>query len=441
MQIRLLILLLLAACHCLAAPSFTFAAGKAGSAAKKGDNWLAVMDLTATYGMDANLAKALTQVVMTEVSRQGRYDVMSPADIEAVAKREGITQKLSDCDNGMCLIEFGRKLGARYMIAGDVSKIGATYVTTLKFLDTGGDNPGVRANENEKCKCSDDDLIATVEKLAAKLMAQAGGAGAPAVVPASAPSPVVASASASPPPTLSSAPRPVSTISGRGFTDTVTGMEFVPVPAGCFQMGDTFGDGDSDEKPVHEVCLDAFSMGKFEVTQGQWKKVMGSNPSRFKGSQNPVEQVSWNDAQEFIRKLNQQTGKTYRLPTEAEWEYACRSGGKNEKYCGGDNLDSLARYNKNNGSTTHSVGQKQANGLGLYDMSGNVWEWCSDRLGLYAPGSQRNPTGASSGSYRVLRGGSWFDAPAVARGANRYWYKPSDRDENLGFRLVSPPGQ
>jgi formylglycine-generating enzyme required for sulfatase activity len=175
------------------------------------------------------------------------------------------------------------------------------------------------------------------------------------------------------------------TAGGGGGTDPTTGMEFVAVPGGCFQMGDTFGDRESDEKPVHQVCVSDFSIGKYEVTQGQWKAVMDSNPSRFSscGDNCPVESVSWDDAQQFIRRLNKQSSTSYRLPTEAEWEYAARSGGKREKYSGGNDVDAVAWY-YGNSAKTHSVGQKQPNGLGIFDMSGNVWEWCSDWFGGYS---------------------------------------------------------
>ena len=226
------------------------------------------------------------------------------------------------------------------------------------------------------------------------------------------------------------------------YVDTLTGMKFRPVPEGCFQMGDTFGDGYSIEKPVHEVCLSsAYRIGKYEVTQGQWQKIMGSNPSHFSscGDNCPVEQVSWDDVQEFIRRLNSQTSKSYRLPTEAEWEYAARSGGKAEKYSGGDNPDAVAWYGGNSGDGTHPVGQKQANGLGLYDMSGNVWEWVSDWYGAYPSGRQQNPNVSLGGTDRVVRGGSWIHDPWLVRAARRYYFVPGLRNNfYLGFRLVSP---
>ena len=178
-------------------------------------------------------------------------------------------------------------------------------------------------------------------------------------------------------------------MAGEEWRDPVTGMAFMWVPGGCYQMGDTFGDGDEDEKPVHEVCVDGYWMGKYEVTQGEWQKIMGSNPSHFnKGDNYPVEKVSWNDAKEFIRKLNSKSnGYKFKLPTEAEWEYAARSGGKKEKYSGSSDVDSVAWYNSNSGKSTHSVGTKAPNGLGIYDMSGNVWEWVED---IYSNNAYRN---------------------------------------------------
>jgi formylglycine-generating enzyme len=227
---------------------------------------------------------------------------------------------------------------------------------------------------------------------------------------------------------------------GDTYIDPTTGMDFVFVKGGCFQMGDTFVDGKRDEKPAHEACVDDFSIGKFEVTQAQWEAVMSGNPSLFKqcGGNCPVEQVSWNDIQAFIGKLNSQTGKTYRVPTEAEWEYAARSGGKDEKYSGGNDIDSVAWYDKNSGGRPHPVGRKQPNGLGIYDMSGNVWEWCSDWYGgnYYKTSPKDNPQGPSSGRGRVLRGGSWCSNAADARAALRGRYGPGSRNNRGGFRLV-----
>ncbi len=195
-----------------------------------------------------------------------------------------------------------------------------------------------------------------------------------------------------------------------------------------------------DEKPIHKVIVGDYYIGKYEVTQKEWESVMGSNPSNFKGANNPVENVSWNDIQEFLQKLNSKTGKNYRLPTEAEWEYAARGGnqGQSFKYGGSNSIDEVAWYNGNSNSETHEVGQKQPNNLGLYDMSGNVWEWCSDWYDdhYYKNSPSKNPQGASSGSSRVLRGGSWFFIDNYCRSSYRYRYLPDSRYFSFGFRIV-----
>nr|VFK58724.1 MAG: Formylglycine-generating enzyme, required for sulfatase activity, contains SUMF1/FGE domain [Candidatus Kentron sp. TUN] len=225
---------------------------------------------------------------------------------------------------------------------------------------------------------------------------------------------------------------------GDKWTDPITGMEFVWVPKGCFKMGSENSDAYNDEKPVHEACVDGFWMGKTEVTQRQWRKAMENNPSYFKGDDRPVEKISWNDTQEFMEKLTAHSGGHYRLPTEAEWEYACRSGGKDQEYCGGDNPDRLAWYAKNARGETHPVAQKSANGLGLYDMSGNVWEWIQDQWhdnyeGAPADGAWE---GLETGAFRVNRGGSWNSFAPFVRVPFRLGYRPGGRSNALGFRCV-----
>lgn len=215
--------------------------------------------------------------------------------------------------------------------------------------------------------------------------------------------------------------------------------EMIFVEGGTFQMGSS--SGESDEKPVHSVTLSAFNIGKYEVTQAQWTAVMGNNPSSFSGCENcPVENVSWYDVQDFIRKLNAQTGKNYRLPTEAEWEYAAKGGEKSRgcTYSGSNDLGSLAWHYINSGSKTHAVGGKQANELGIYDMTGNVGEWCSDWHGTYNSYSETNSTGALTGNFRLLRGGSWSDLANFCRSASRNWGVPGGSYDFGGFRLVLP---
>jgi len=222
--------------------------------------------------------------------------------------------------------------------------------------------------------------------------------------------------------------------SGRVWVKPKSGIEFVWVPPGRFKMGSNSAEAFSGEQPIHDVELDGFWMGKYEVTQGQWVKVMGSNSSSFKKGDNyPVEQVSWEDAQKFIGRLNVGTGITLRLPTEAEWEYACRAGTTGDRYA---SLDSVAWYSANSGSSTHPVGTKPANAWGLHDMLGNVWEWCQDWYGGYGTGNSKNPTGPSSGSSRVDRGGSWSLDARNVRATYRGFSDPSHRVVDLGFRLA-----
>lgn len=231
---------------------------------------------------------------------------------------------------------------------------------------------------------------------------------------------------------------------GADYKDSKTGMEFVLVKGGCYRMGNAFEGGYKDEKPVHPVCVGDFYLGEFPVTQGQWRAVMGNNPSQFrKGDAYPVENVSWNDVQAFIRKLNGMTGKKYRLPTEAEWEYAARSGGKNEKWSGTSAesaLGEFAWYDRNSGNETHPVGLKKPNGLGLYDMSGNVWEWVNDwyKVDYYESSPRDNPQGPPAGDRKVLRGGGWISIAANVRAARRLAVSSTDRMNFFGFRLALP---
>ena len=240
--------------------------------------------------------------------------------------------------------------------------------------------------------------------------------------------------------TMKKKPEPVQT--NKTFTANGVSFTMVYVQGGTFTMGATSeqgSDASDDEKPTHSVTLSNYYMGETEVTQGLWQAVMGSNPSRFTGdSRLPVEQVSWEDCQTFISRLNYLTGQQFHLPTEAQWEYAARGGSRSRgyKYSGSNDLGSVAWYTDYSGSKTHPVKTKSPNELGLYDMSGNVWEWCSDWKGSYSSGSQTNPTGASSGSYRVFRGGSWGDDAWRCRVSGRDNDTPSYRGYNLGLRLA-----
>ncbi len=224
------------------------------------------------------------------------------------------------------------------------------------------------------------------------------------------------------------------------FTNDI-GMKFVKIPSGSFMMGRdaAIENGGSDEVPQHRVSVETFAMQTTEVTQGQWMRIMGSNPSKFTGSSHPVEQVSWNDAQKFIQKLNKLEGTSaYRLPTEAEWEYAARAGSQSIYYFGDkeESLDSHAWYGGKDG--THIVAQKLSNRWGLYDMHGNVWEWCQDWYrDTYhdTPRDDRANTGGEQ-KYRVLRGGGWNSNPYYVRIATRFNVAPTHRTNYYGFRLA-----
>lgn len=219
-------------------------------------------------------------------------------------------------------------------------------------------------------------------------------------------------------------------------------FRMIRVQGGTFTMGATSEQGSDAydwEKPVHRVTLGGYYIGETEVTQALWTAVMGRNPSYFKGDNLPVEEVSWEACQEFIRKLNQMTGKNFRLPTEAEWEYAARGGNKScgYKYSGSNYFGAVAWYEKNSGGRTHDVGTKSPNELGIYDMSGNVFEWCSDWYGEYSSSSQINPQGPKSGVYPVYRGGSWISHARHCRISQRGYNWFADRNSRfIGLRLV-----
>ena len=224
---------------------------------------------------------------------------------------------------------------------------------------------------------------------------------------------------------------------------TVNGVTFnmIKVDGGTFTMGGTseMGTPYPDEKPTHQVTLSSsYYIGETEVTQALWKAVMGKNPSKFNGDNLPVEKVSWKDCQKFIEKLNSLTGKRFRLPTEAEWEFAARGGNKSNltQYSGGGNIDDVAWYYGISGDKTHPVKTKKANELGIYDMSGNVWEWCQDWWGSYGSSEQTNPKGPDRGSHRVYRGGSWDNGARYCRSSIRGNDSPDNRSSFLGFRLA-----
>lgn len=255
---------------------------------------------------------------------------------------------------------------------------------------------------------------------------------------------------------------PVASRAEDPYTESLTGMEFVFVKGGCYAMGDSVGDGDPNERPVHEVCVSDFYLGKYEVTNAQFKKFKprhnssNSDGSRLDGDNQPVVNVSWEEAVAFGNWLSEQTGQTYRLPTEAEWEYAARSGTKQSRFWG-NNADEACQYANvadvtakehwakwttfscdDSYSVSAPVGKFMPNGYGLYDMLGNVWEWCGDIYNseAYAKLPKDNPIYEGSGEYRVMRGGGWSNGPLGIRSAHRVGLSPDFGHHALGFRLV-----
>ena len=387
---------------------------------------LFVTDLKATYGIKEGLAEALSVEVRNEIHGFGDYEVLSKEDLGTVAERTALRQSLG-CDDDQCLIDFGRAIGTRYMVAGSISKLGNTYSVNLRLINTKGTDVGVKERASRKCKCAEDELFDATKIVAAMVM----GKKKPKIERVA----------------ESAAPE------GEAFTNSI-GMKFVLIPAVTFKMGSPVNERKRDiDERHHEVTLTkGFYMQTTEVTQGQWRDIMGSNPSHFKncGDDCPVEEVSWNDCQKFIRKLNQQEGTNkYRLPTEAEWEYACRAGTNTPFYFGNCLSTDQANYDGNHPMPGCSKGEWrnrivpagsfQPNAWGLYDMHGNVWEWCQDWKGEYSPGHVTDPTGPASGTYRVLRGGSWNRKSGYIRSANRDRANPDGRKYNTGFRVARTP--
>jgi len=230
------------------------------------------------------------------------------------------------------------------------------------------------------------------------------------------------------------------------YGDDKNSLDMVLVKGGTFTMGCTAeqgGECGKFENPAHSVTLGDFYIAKYEVTQKLWKEVMGDNPSFYRRRDDlPVEMVNWDIVQEFIEKLNAKTGKTYRLPTEAEWEYAARGGSMSGgyKYAGGDKIKAVAQYKDNSGLKTNPVGTKQPNELGIYDMSGNVWEWVNDWYSGYTASAKNNPTGPFRGGYKVARGGDWGSGATRCRVSFRSAEHQTKQNASLGFRLAMSAG-
>jgi len=407
-----------------------FAAERPAKPVKDLSKFIAIFDFDVVGKVDKDISRPLSDSVRHEIVKSGKYKVMDRANMDRILREQAF--QMSGGVQKERAVEAGQFLGVGRLVIGSIGIVGRTYLISLSLVNIeSGETERV---EEDTCKCEIDELIESVKRAANKLIA-----GGP--VPAAVPVPAPARVESIPPAPVTV---PLLAPSGITYRDPVTGMDFVLIKGGCFQMGDVFQDGDRDERPVHEVCLDDFYIGRYEVTQGQWQAIKSRNPSSHdKGDALPVEDVSWNDVQDYIKELNQKTGRYFRLPTEAEWEYAARSGGQREKWSGSNNesnLGTYAWYHDNAGRETHPVGQKKPNALGLYDMTGNVWEWVSDWYdsSFYEESTRSNPGGPGRGGDRVFRGGSYEDRATDLRTVKRNKKSNRRSDDTLGFRLALP---
>ncbi|MBU0480291.1 MAG: SUMF1/EgtB/PvdO family nonheme iron enzyme [Proteobacteria bacterium] len=392
----------------------------------------------------------MTNTLKDELDAIGRYSIISREEIEALANRLALQQKSGNCTTSDCLADMGKALGTKLMVYGSISKVGGTYALSLRLLDT--DNKEAVRRVNERCKCSEEDLFDTIQLAAGKLLAgqqniQRQQSSAPMLV--------------SQQDQRESAGMPL-------WIEPSTGLEFVRVPGGCYSMGGKSGGEVRIDREVvtlaHKVCVDDFYLAKHEMNQKTWEELMGGNPAKHShktlfgttdATKYPVDSVNWNEIQEFIKKLNMKAGMSFRLPTEAEWEYAARSGGKNEIFSGGNDYGevswggggdpwattgSLRQTKYFSNGTTHEVDTKKPNGLGIYLMSGNVAEWCSDWFeeDYYKISPERNPPGPENGVEKIIRGGSWHSDPSSLMTFDRYHATPDTKNDQIGFRLAHP---
>ena len=375
---------------------------------------VAVMDLTPQAARPEE-ALAITNQLRTQLLKTGKFTLVDRSQMESILKEQALQQ--TGCTSDECAVQVGKILGVRKIISGSVTKL-SDHVWQVSLLMLDVESAKTLRAESETYEGN---LVTVIRTGVPDLAARLAGNGVPA-------------------PQQQAAITPPQ--QGATWRDPITQMEFVAVPGGEYEQGCGTWTSDcyDDEKPPRRVRLSAFWMAKTEVTRGQWQKVMGNNPSEFqKGEDFPVEQVSWNDVQEFIRRLNAQSaGVTFRLPSEAEWEYACRAGGKPVKYGTqtGELHPGLANYGSEDG--TFRVGSYAPNGLGLHDMAGNVWEWTQDVYNdkAYQSGSTSDPIFQGSGDLRVSRGGGWGENPRYARCSTRSRSGPAYRDRWIGFRLA-----
>ncbi len=405
---------------------------------------VAVLNIDVQVGVPEDYAVPMSDMIRTALFQTGRVRVMERNRMDDILKEQGF--QLSGCTSDECAVQVGKLLGVQQMVAGSLSKLGETYTITLRLIDV--ETGEVLAAAMTSCRCTIDEVISgSIDEVSRKVVGlddeTVRGTGA-------------SGSSGSQPSVVSDGP--------------LQGMSFASIPGGSFLMGSPSSEQgrDGDEGPEHRVTVSSFEMMTTEVTVAQFREFVNAtgyrteaetgdgawisrwerqedanwqNPYLNQTEQHPVVCVSWNDAVAFVDWLNHRDpGKGYRLPTEAEWEYACRAG-TTTRYSIGDSESDLARlgwYDGNSDNTTHSVGQKEPNAWGLYDMHGNVWEWCGDWYGsnYYSSSPSTDPTGPSRGYSRVFRGGGWNGAARFCRSAGRGYSGPTRRRNFIGFRLL-----
>jgi formylglycine-generating enzyme required for sulfatase activity len=393
---------------------------------------VAVAPFDAISGISSTEANMITRVFFIRLGNTNRVSLVDRTIVERVLKEHSF--QTGDWSNQQKTAELGSALNADWIVRGEMERFGSNILVTVQFYDIRtfrfmGGADLLLANADEAMQKMDPLVNKLVETIAGGGSDGSGGAAS------------------------------VTSDGSAGTGTRVAPAGFVLVPAGTFSMGSNSGE-EWWEKPVHQVTISkAFYMSDHEVTQKEWVEIMASNPSNWKGDNLPVEQVSWYEVIEYCNKRSEKEGLTpvysrsgeyircdfkangYRLPTEAEWEWAAKGGGKDfmiYEYSGSNSVDGVAWYSGNSGRKTHPVKTKEANSLGLYDMSGNVMEWCWDWYGIYSAGSQTDPAGVADGSSRVLRGGSWGDSARYVRSTNRYGDASSFGYGPIGFRLVRP---
>ena len=362
--------------------------------------------------------RMLTTNITFALVKSGRYQAIERSDaFLAEVDRELLTQLSGAVDDSQ-VARLGKRAGAQYVCIVDVATALGSYQVSARMVDVEttivenmGKATGNIKNVDDITKIADEVLVSMFGTMSAQTPAHGTR---------------------------------LSSTQENHQVSRPAEIEMVLMRGGTFRMGCTSEQGSACldyEKPARNVTVSDFYIGKYEVTQRQWVQVMGKNPSHFKGDNLPVENVSWTDVQEFLVKLNTMTGIRYRLPTEAEWEYAARGGAQSKgyKYAGSNTLDDVAWHMSNSGGKTWVVGGKEPNESGIYDMTGNVWEWVNDWFGTYGQLNETDPKGSGSGGSRVQRGGSWNAEAQICRISNRLTGTPNIRLRHVGFRLAISP--